>query len=521
MRDMVQVRGGGSSGQYRAPSLRMGRSQFNLGHRHKTTFDADRLIPYLVQEVVPGDTMTCKLFSLCRVFSPLDAPIMDDIELSIDFFFVPNRLIWDNWEKFLGASDSAGAQQVAYTVPVLTSGMTMSPSSIANYMGVPQQLQSGQVDVSALPFRAYRLVFNEWYRDQNLRNALVVSTGDGPDAVATAETLLRSAKKHDYFTSALPYMQKGDPVTLPIAGNADIRTNAGMNDLIGIRGSTGVTLYGLHTNSTDEVRRDGTAAAFAMYADLSAATAVTINALREASAIQRLLERDARGGTRYKELINAHFGVDFPDYRAQRPEYLGGGKGYINVSPVANTSATTTENQGQLAGTGAGTLSASWAKSFVEHGWVLGILRARGEVSYQQGLDRKFSRSTRYDFLWPELANLGEQAILNKEIFVSNSSTDEDVFGYQERYAEYRYSKNLVTGKFSSEAAGSLDFWHLAEDFSAVPGLNSTFIESNTPMSRVVAVSSEPSFIIDGRFDLRVARILPVRPVPSLDGPRF
>ena len=520
-RDYVQVRRPGTTHQYQAPSMRLGRSQFGLVHQHKTTFDAGNLIPYFVTEVLPGDTFTCRMLAFLRVFSPLDAPIMDNIEASIDFFFVPNRLVWDNWENFLGAHDDAGAQDTTYTIPRIGNGITVTASQMAHYMGLPVSASTSDNDISALPFRAAALIYNEYYRDQNLIDSKTVNTDNGPDTTNTHfNVLFKSAKKHDYFTSALPYLQKGTAQTIPLT-DAPVAYDLAAGNIVSIYSE----------NVSDYIRMDADAAwvdssstlgtsASRLYADLSN-VGLTVNALREAAAVQRLLERDARGGTRHPELIRAHFGVDVPDYRTQRPEYLGGGRGYINTSPVANTSGDGTFTQGQLAGTAAGTLSASWAKSFVEHGHIIGFLRARGDVSYQQGIDRMWSRSTRYDFMWPELAMLGEQAILNKELYIQGTSADDDVFGYQERYAEYRYKKSLVTGKFDSNATGSLDYWHLAEDFGSAPALNSTFIEDATPMARVVTVTTEPDFIVDGRFDLRVARALPVRPVPTLAPARF
>lgn len=531
-RNMVQVPSGTPQQQYQAPSMRLGRSQFDLSKNHKTTFDADDLIPYFVTEVVPGDTHTVKLQAFLRIFSPLDAPIMDNIHVSIDYFFVPNRLLWENWEAFLGAHDQAGAQDTDYTIPILPSGQTVALGWNAHYMGIPLGLETGSADVSALPFRAYSKIWDEWYRDQNLIDPTGVTIGDSGSGAGSGRfsTPLKSAKKPDYFTTALPYLQKGDAITLPLAGLANVVSESSTpSHEVTILTSAGAE-FDLATDGATLQLGGSNASAAGLFADLSTVTSgVTINALREAAALQRLLERDARGGTRHPEIIRAHFGVDVPDMRTQRPEYLGGGSGYIHVSPVANATGVDAAQspdgadkfQGNLSGIGHGTLGGSFAKSFVEHGYIIGLLRARGEVSYHQGLDRMWSRSTKYDFLWPELSQLGEQPIYNRELFVANTSTDDEVFGYQERYADYRFAKSLITGKFAPDASGALDFWHLAEDFASTPTLNQTFIESNTPMARIVAVADEPDFIIDGRFTHRVARALPVRPVPTLAPARF
>lgn len=533
-RDMVRVPPTQRSQRYRAPEMRLGRSQFSLSHGHKTTFDAGELVPYFVTEVLPGDTFTCDMFAFSRIFSPLNSPVMDNIELSIDFFFVPNRLVWENWTAFLGEHDGAGAQDTDFTIPVLASGTTISQGDLHQYMGVPIGLSTTNEDVSALPQRCVTLIWNEWYRDQNLTAQTGITTDNGPDTVRNS--LYKSAKKHDYFTSALPYLQKGTEQTAALTGTIAVATDALDNEDVGVYQSGDAGWRKMDIATGTHLEMDGTAATEYLYADFEqpgtpggTIGGISINALREAAAIQRLLERDARGGTRHPELIRAHFGVDVPDYRTQRPEYLGGGKGYINISPVANTSGVDStqsvsgsdEIQGELRGIGHGTLSARWAKSFVEHGHVIGLLRARGEVTYSQGLERMWSRSTKYDFMWPELAMLGEQPIYNKELFIVGDATDDDVFGYQERYAEYRFKKSLVTGKFAPDATGALDHWHLSEDFASQPSLNTTFIQDATPMSRVVAVTTEPDFIIDGRFDLRVARALPVRPSPTLMPARF
>lgn len=526
-RDMVQVRRTASS-PFDKPDVKMQRSQFNRSHGHKTTFNATKLVPILVDEVLPGDTFTCSLNGYARIFSPLDAPIMDNIELETCFFFVPNRLIWTNWEAMNGAHDAAGAQDTDFTVPVMADAHVVSEANdVLAYMGVPVNTDCQQVDVNALPLRAYRLIYNEWFRDQNLIDPVSINLDDTDEP--TAHTgLLNSAKKHDYFTSCLPYLQKGDPVTVGIGTRATVMYDAavGTSPVVYANNPDG---YRNFNSSGSDLLLDSTTAGSGvpnsqeLYADLSGATGVSINALRESVAIQRLLERDARGGTRYVEIIKSHFGVTSPDFRHQRPEYLGGGKSFINVSPVANTSSTATEDQGELKGIGTGVIRGhGWAKSFTEHGYIIGLVRARGDLSYFQGLDKMWSRSTRYDFYIPALANLGEQAVLNKEIFVQNSpASDESVFGYQERWAEYRQKKSLITGKFNPDVTGALSFWHLAEDFSGAPSLNQTFIEDNTPISRVVTVTGEPDFILDVWFDYKCARPIPVFSIPSLTSARF
>lgn len=528
MADMVQVRRPSVNQFAREAEVRIGRSQFNRSHGRKMTFDASYLYPILVDEVLPGDTFTCRLNGLARVFSPLDAPIMDNIELETFFFFVPCRLVWVNWEYFQGAHDAAGAQDTDYTIPVLNSGITVNHANVvtnhglAAYMGLPEGLQTGSVDVNSLPFRAYNLIYNQWFRDQNVEGPLTVGTGDGPDTIANY-AIRRSYKKHDYFTSCLPYLQKGDAVEIPLGGTARLSIPSGStdidvwNDALG----TGMKL----SIPTTYLQATGTAGgsnyAFVDLADT--AGGLTINALRESVAIQRLLEKDARYGTRYVEMIKAHFGVTSPDYRLQRAEYLGGGSSYINVSPVSNTSATATEDQGELKGVGAGVIRGhGWAKSFTEHGYIIGLIRARGDLTYFQGLDRMWSRSTRYDFYLPVLANLGEQSVLNKEIYVSNSSsTDDAVFGYQERWMEYRWKRSEIVGKLNPDVASSLSYWHLAEDFASLPTLNTTFLKDQTPMSRVTTVDSEPDFLLDLWFDYKCARPIPVHSIPSLTSGRF
>ncbi len=537
-RDMVSVRRPPTNRFAQEPQVRIGRSQFDRSHGLKTTFDASYLYPILIDEVLPGDTFTCSLNGFCRIFSPLDAPIMDNIELETFFFFVPTRLVWENWAYFNGEHDDKGYQDTDYTIPILSGAtavdhdavMTGAARSMAAF-GLPDGLIPNDVDVSALPLRSYNLIYNEWFRDQNLIDEIFFSNENGPDTASnTNYALRRSAKKHDYFTSCLPYLQKeaaADAPSLFSAGTINVETLAVQGNEVTIESGSGQRdLDSAGANVIVDSANTGSE----MFVDLSSID-VTINTLRESVAIQRLLERDARGGTRYVELIKSHFGVTSPDFRLQRPEFLGGGKSFINVSAVANTTSQKSADstaasgdveQGELRGVGTGVISGhGWAKSFTEHGYVVGIIRARGDVTYWQGLDRMWSRSTRYDFYIPALAMLGEQSILNKELYVQNIAADDNVFGYQERWAEYRYKASRISGAFNPDTTTPLSFWHLAEDFGSLPTLAQTFIEDQTPMARVVTVTTQEDFLLDLWFNYKCARPIPVHSIPSLMGQNF
>jgi hypothetical protein len=478
--------------------------------------------------MLPGDTFRLNMTAFARLATPL-YPIMDNMHLDSFFFFVPNRLIWNNWQKFMGQQANPNSS-ISYVVP-----QQVSPAggyaigSLQDYMGLPTagQVAAGQT-VSHCAFwpRAYNLIYNEWFRDENLQNSVHVDLNDGPDNVSDY-TLLRRGKRKDYFTSALPWPQKGTAITLPLGTKAPIASDAtaGLANMGVISTTQSGLLKAIGTDSSyGYVSTVTTADSGALYADLSQATAATVNQLRQSFQIQKLLERDARGGTRYTEIIRSHFGVISPDARLQRPEYIGGGSTNININPIAQTSGTnasgTTTPMGTLAAMGTALAhNHGFTYSATEHGVILGLVSVRADLTYQQGLARMWSRSTRYDFYFPAFATLGEQAVLNKEIYVTGNSGDNDVFGYQERWAEYRYYPSRISSLFRSTAAGTIDAWHLAQKFTTTPTLNSTFIQDTPPVSRVVAVGSAANgqqFIFDSFFDCKKARPMPMYSVPGL-----
>jgi hypothetical protein len=504
----------------RAPQADIQRSTFNRSCGYKTTFDSGYLVPVFLDEALPGDTFSLNMTGFARLATPI-FPFMDNVFMESFFFAIPYRLVWDNWQKFMGERKNPG-DSIDYVIPgtIVPAGGFLA-GSLYDYFGIPTEIDCNCDDVSALFARAYNLVWNDWFRDQNLQDSVVVDLDDGPDNPADY-TVLRRCKRHDYFTSCLPWPQKGDAVDLPLGLAAPIACDAPTlgsgNNVLQVY-STSVGAYRkLNNNTSNDVFLSTGTGTDRLYADLSDATAATINELREAFQIQRMLEKDARGGTRYIEIIKSHFNVVSPDARLQRPEYLGGGSSPVNVTPIAQTSSTdATTPQGNLAAMGTSVLKGhTFTKSFVEHSIVIGLVNVRADLTYQQGLNRMFSRSTRLDFYWPSLAHLGEQAVLNKEIYSQGTVADNEVFGYQERYAEYRYKPSQVTGQYRSNFAQSLDAWHLSQDFSSLPVLNSSFIEDNPPISRVVAVQNYPEFLFDAYFDLKCTRPMPMYSVPGL-----
>lgn len=583
------------------PSASIRRSSFDRSHSLKTTFDIDYLVPIFLDEVLPGDTFSLKSTHLCRL-TTLVQPLMDNLRLDLQFFYVPNRLLWDNWEDFI----TGGDQPVAWTgenpADKLFLPQTISPekdgypeNSIYDYMGLPTKVAGGGFRHCVLPLRAYNLIFNEYFRDENLQESLPVWTGDvdpkvdpttgeestADNAVSYVYKLQKRNKRYDYFTSCLPGLQKGPAVGIGIAGgdsgrlpvhgltinpmtvgtapnqveiyplsgagrgydtvdgktqttaptsspsasglwpigNGNTATYVAYNGTLGSYTSGSTTVYGVPT-------ADLAGNNWPIYVDLASASSVTINSLRNAITLQQWLEKNARYGTRYVENILGHFGVHAQDYRVQRPIYLGGSKTFISINPTVQSSSTdSTSPQGNLAAYALSTDSKRlFTNSFVEHGWIIGLASVTADLTYQQGLDRMWSRFSKYDFYWPTFAHLGEQVVANKELFCqadsvvdsSGVSINDLPFGYQERYAEYRYKPSKITGLFRSNATGTLDSWHLSQKFDNLPTLNTTFMESNTPIDRALAVPDQPDLLADFYFSLRCVRPMPVYSVPGL-----
>jgi len=496
-----------------------------LSHGLKTTFDAGYLVPILSLEVLPGDTINCRAAMFGRLATPLK-PILDNLHLETFFFFTPYRQIWDNWQKFHGEQANPG-DSIDYEVPLITpptGGWTSL--SLGDYLGIPIGIESS---VSALPFRVYNHIYNNWFRDQNIINSLSRPFGDGPDSNVNYH-VRRRRKRRDYLTSVLPWPQKGPEVIIGLADSAPVISSGDGQPTFQVSANTDLHMIGTVSTANASFSTAPNATGPALWddpklqADLSGATGVSINDLRESFQIQRLLERDARGGTRYPEILRSHFGVTDPMMLVhQRPLYLGGGSTMINITPVQQNSGSPSETnytetpQGNLAAFG--TVSAvnhGFTYSATEHGHIIGLVNVRADLTYQQGLERYWSRQTRFDFYYPALAHLGEQAVLNKEIYLQGTTEDDEVFGYIPRWDEYRFKQSQITGLFRSSADASLDVWHLAQDFATLPVLNQAFIEEKPPIDRVVAVPSEPDILLDVYFKIRAARPLPLYGTPGL-----
>ena len=569
-RKKIRVRGHRFSD---APAMYMKRTKFDRSHVYKTTFNSGKLIPVFVDEVLPGDTTRMSVNYFARLATPIK-PIMDNIYLDWFFFFVPNRLVWEHWQNFCFEQEDPD-DNTDYVIPTVTATGNSDNAyvgSLWDYFGLPVNTSGNLSGISALPFRGVYLIYNEWFRDENLQKSVKIQKGDTNEVLNSARSSEQPSwvftsgtdivpglacpprgKRHDYFTSALPWTQKGPGVSVGLAGTAKLvdpkpvtgyfvsQANAnlgaaqlskdgGVHDIFTGNGSLnyegggyGVTIAGhaIKGSGLSQVACQSGSVWLSKdsYADLDSSSIFTINSLRTAFQMQKFYERLARGGSRYTEVLRSFFGVVSPDARLQRPEFLGSFTKMVNVNPIAQTSATdNTSPQGNLSAYGVTAAKFhGFTKSFVEHGYIFGFVCARADLTYQQGINKMWLRSTVYDFYWPTFAHLGEQAIELREIYAQGSEADTTVFGYQERYAEYRYKPSQITGKFrSSVVNGSLDKWHLSQFFNNAPTLNEEFIIENPPINRIIAVTDEPEFLLDIGFRYTTVRPMPMFGTPGL-----
>lgn len=524
-----------------APAMYMRRTKFDRSHVYKTTFNSGKLIPVFVDEVLPGDTTRMSVNYFARLATPIK-PVMDNIYLDWFFFYVPNRLVWDHWQNFCFEQEDPDdrTDYVIPTVTALANSENLYTGSLWDYFGLPVNTSGNISGINALPFRAVYLIWNEWFRDENLQKSVKIQKGDTNEVLDSSRASDQPSwvfssgtdiypglacpprgKRHDYFTSALPWTQKGPGVDISLTGNAPILATTNtqpvphMPGMYVARDGASDTQFAAMTWDTSP----GLVNSGSVYADLSEISAVTINGLRTAFQMQKFYERLARGGSRYTEVLRSFFGVVSPDARLQRPEFLGSFTKMVNVNPIAQTSATdNTSPQGNLSAYGVTASSFhGFTKSFVEHGYIIGFVCARADLTYQQGINKMWLRSTVYDFYWPTFAHLGEQAIELREIYAQGTEADATVFGYQERYAEYRYKPSQITGKFrSSVTGGNLDVWHLSQFFNNAPTLNEEFITENPPIKRIIAVQDEPEFLLDIGFRYTTVRPMPMFGTPGL-----
>lgn len=552
-RKKIRVRGHRFSD---APAMYMKRTKFDRSHVYKTTFDSGKLIPVFVDEVLPGDTTRMSVNYFARLATPIK-PIMDNIYLDWFFFFVPNRLVWEHWQNFCFEQEDPD-DSTDYVIPTVSSTGNSENAyigSLWDYFGLPVNTSGNISGISALPFRCVYLIWNEWFRDENLQKSVKIQKGDTNEVLNSSRSSEQPVwvfttgtsivpgyacpprgKRHDYFTSALPWTQKGPGVSIGLAGTAPVQGEFSISgfqtgtvtaedtnnrlEALAVAGQNGrisgypeVTSWPTNNVTVNGLTQSG------LIANLDESSIFTINSLRTAFQMQKFYERLARGGSRYTEVLRSFFGVVSPDARLQRPEFLGSFTKMVNVNPIAQTSATdNTSPQGNLSAYGVTAAKFhGFTKSFVEHGYIIGFVSARADLTYQQGINKMWLRSTVYDFYWPTFAHLGEQAIELREIYAQGSEADTTVFGYQERYAEYRYKPSQITGKFrSSVVGGTLDKWHLSQFFKTAPTLNDEFIVENPPIERIIAVPSEPEFLLDIGFRYTTVRPMPMFGTPGL-----